>query len=572
MNAGAGGTNYGVLTSTNQGGGNKKQGLVTTTNTPVELVSHTRVRGGGHNRNLVFCMNQLGGVGRRWGQASGPGNRGGVSLACQAMGRWSRIHNPPKPCGAQVRGWGSGVKFPPICEGGAASPAPPTLNFAGFVYASAAAPTTGKWLTPLDVVRSEYIDETVDQFKTSGRCDPWRPGTATYPTASEPHKAVSQLEFVRAWKAAGNTDWTAKYGLIVAGGEAGALRGDPIGTYANDLTTVGGILQCDTCGAPPYNMDNLNICETIWAATRIVMIPQLSQAAFQAAPVSTGCILMEKKADGTLDPNTNVCNTPGLATLPPQCYGVNNTKPSKNYNPDGFPEVTGNWIGPFCHVSNKVGEGGKAGYAWSDENNFPNNYYHKYITSMLNGAYFGLKGTTCYGGDPPTPASPPCSPPPPCPYPSTGKFPLKDTTACVTADMGFGTGTCCGYDGRTPAVVAGATSDRETYPVTTGLAGKIAKCGLENKALTSILDCPAGEQGKDGINQYFDTNICNVSSGCQCNCFDCYKLKDNAFLEWTDPVTTNPTDTDWPRHAAAAGLCYGGNVISGLPAYDPACT
>ena len=124
MGAGAGGTQYGVMTSVNQGGGDKKQGLVSTTNTRVQLAHHLRVRGGGHNRNLVFCMNQLGGVGRRWGQASGPGNRGGVSLACQAMARWSRINNPPKPCGAQVRGWGSGVKFPPICEVGAAAPAP----------------------------------------------------------------------------------------------------------------------------------------------------------------------------------------------------------------------------------------------------------------------------------------------------------------------------------------------------------------------------------------------------------------------------------------------------------------
>ena len=61
MNAGAGGTQYGVLTSGNQGGGNKKQGLVSTTNTRVGLDAHIRVRGGGHNRNLLFCMNQLGG-------------------------------------------------------------------------------------------------------------------------------------------------------------------------------------------------------------------------------------------------------------------------------------------------------------------------------------------------------------------------------------------------------------------------------------------------------------------------------------------------------------------------------
>ena len=114
--AGAGGTQYGVLTSVNQGGGNKKQGLVSTTNTRVDLNALIRIRGGGHNRNWLFCMNQLGGVGRRWGQASGPGNRGGVSANCQRLAYRRRQQYPPKPCGAQVRGWGAGVKFPPLCS------------------------------------------------------------------------------------------------------------------------------------------------------------------------------------------------------------------------------------------------------------------------------------------------------------------------------------------------------------------------------------------------------------------------------------------------------------------------
>ena len=131
MGAGAGGTQYGVLTSCNQGGGDKKQGLVTTTNAPVQLDTHIRVRGGGHNRNWLFCMNQLGGVGRRWGQASGPGNRGGVSVSCQRLAYRRRLEYPPKPCGAQVRGWGTGVKFPSLCrvQGTAVS-----LKFSGFVY------------------------------------------------------------------------------------------------------------------------------------------------------------------------------------------------------------------------------------------------------------------------------------------------------------------------------------------------------------------------------------------------------------------------------------------------------
>ena len=133
IGAGAGGTQYGVLTSRNQGGGDKKQGLVSTTNTRVDLNAFIRIRGGGHNRNWIFCMNQLGGVGHRWGQAAGPGNRGGVSSNCQRLAYRRRQQYPPKPCGAQVRGWGAGVKFPSLCrpETGAAT----SLTFAGFVYA-----------------------------------------------------------------------------------------------------------------------------------------------------------------------------------------------------------------------------------------------------------------------------------------------------------------------------------------------------------------------------------------------------------------------------------------------------
>ena len=137
MNASAGGTQYGVLTSVNQGGGDKKQGLVSTTNTRVQLAHHLRVRGGGHNRNLIFCMNQLGGVGRRWGQASGPGNRGGISANCQRLAYRRRLEYPPKPCGAQVRGWGAGVKFPSLCRPESGQSDTVALTFSGFVYSSA---------------------------------------------------------------------------------------------------------------------------------------------------------------------------------------------------------------------------------------------------------------------------------------------------------------------------------------------------------------------------------------------------------------------------------------------------
>ena len=88
----------GFNTACNQGGGNKKQGLVTTTNMRVGLVPYVRTRAdGGNARNWVFCVNQLGGVGRRWGQAAGPGNRGGVSASCHFLADLSRSRYPRRP-------------------------------------------------------------------------------------------------------------------------------------------------------------------------------------------------------------------------------------------------------------------------------------------------------------------------------------------------------------------------------------------------------------------------------------------------------------------------------------------
>ena len=65
MGAGlAGSLAYKDNTNGNQGGGNKKQGLAPTTNKPVEFVLPAiQNRAYSENRNLVFCMNQLGGVG-----------------------------------------------------------------------------------------------------------------------------------------------------------------------------------------------------------------------------------------------------------------------------------------------------------------------------------------------------------------------------------------------------------------------------------------------------------------------------------------------------------------------------
>lgn len=159
MTAGAGGTQYNVLTSIDQGGGNKKQGLVSTTNTPVALDSHIRVRGGGHNRNWVFCMNQLGGVGRRWGQSSGPGNRAGVSAVCHQIARKRKQDYPAKPPGANVRGWGAAYKWSDWRTGD-------NITFAGLLLWPSTVPDTNN--TVLDKLNDTLGSATLDPAKYIG--------------------------------------------------------------------------------------------------------------------------------------------------------------------------------------------------------------------------------------------------------------------------------------------------------------------------------------------------------------------------------------------------------------------
>ena len=87
----------GAATSINQGGGDKLIGLVSTKNRAIKGATVNAIRtraGGGNSRHWIFCMNQLGGVGRHRWQASGPGNRGGVHESCQALARESRINYP----------------------------------------------------------------------------------------------------------------------------------------------------------------------------------------------------------------------------------------------------------------------------------------------------------------------------------------------------------------------------------------------------------------------------------------------------------------------------------------------
>ena len=67
MGAGLPGSlSYGVAVNGNQGGGTKKQGLASTVNKPVNFINRVIQRrswGSVKNRNLIVCVNQLGGVG-----------------------------------------------------------------------------------------------------------------------------------------------------------------------------------------------------------------------------------------------------------------------------------------------------------------------------------------------------------------------------------------------------------------------------------------------------------------------------------------------------------------------------
>ncbi len=110
MLPGSGGLNWGVNRMGKQGGGNKKEGLVSTTNVRSSLVPHIRTRAdGGNARHWVFCINQLGGVGRRWGQAAGPGNRGGVRAGCKDLAAESRRLYPRRD--KQGAGYGNATVF-----------------------------------------------------------------------------------------------------------------------------------------------------------------------------------------------------------------------------------------------------------------------------------------------------------------------------------------------------------------------------------------------------------------------------------------------------------------------------
>ena len=77
MSAGTCGTSKRLRVNGPEGGGNALQGLPPITNMRSFLIPHVRKRSDGENRDVVFCVNQLGGVGKGRTQF-GPGNRSGI--------------------------------------------------------------------------------------------------------------------------------------------------------------------------------------------------------------------------------------------------------------------------------------------------------------------------------------------------------------------------------------------------------------------------------------------------------------------------------------------------------------
>ena len=84
MYAGSSGAVYNANAMHPGNGNGKWQGLVSTTNMRSSIIPYVRTRADSDNRNVVFCMNQLGGVGRKSTMFASTAD--GVKLPCQGQG------------------------------------------------------------------------------------------------------------------------------------------------------------------------------------------------------------------------------------------------------------------------------------------------------------------------------------------------------------------------------------------------------------------------------------------------------------------------------------------------------
>ena len=104
MYAGSSGSVYNANAMHPGNGNGKWQGLVSTTNMRSSIIPYVRTRADSNNRNVVFCMNQLGGVGRKSTMFASTAD--GVKLPCQGQGSNANIFKVLNP--------GGNVNFSPI--------------------------------------------------------------------------------------------------------------------------------------------------------------------------------------------------------------------------------------------------------------------------------------------------------------------------------------------------------------------------------------------------------------------------------------------------------------------------
>ena len=106
MYAGSSGAAYNVNGMHPGNGNNKWQGLVSTTNMRSSIIPYVRTRADGDNRNVVFCMNQLGGIGRKSTMFATTAD--GVKLPCQGSSISTNNSNDGKK---NLDLWLNGVTF-----------------------------------------------------------------------------------------------------------------------------------------------------------------------------------------------------------------------------------------------------------------------------------------------------------------------------------------------------------------------------------------------------------------------------------------------------------------------------
>ncbi|HIG65850.1 MAG TPA: hypothetical protein EYQ43_09955 [Methyloprofundus sp.] len=349
----------------------------------------------------------------------------------------------------------------------------------------------GRTLTVKEII----VDPTINIKSPPPACNDYAAdGKYGYTYATTKGTLVGALDIARAWVDAGNTPDTAYYGTMLAGGEASQINGGNPGDFVNQITgsVNSGVLQCDTC-RDPFGYNNNNICENIWAATRVVLIPQLNVKAKNTTPGETeiGCIIMNEVA--TDGPQEKVCVTYSNNTK--KCYDTNS-----NYCIDNTcnSQTDENYIGPFCH--NTPSPVAPTGHPWSSQDNFPNNYFKGFLKSIVKGNVFSIANGNC-----------------------------TDTSVTV------------------PASTSTECTSELTEPVIKDIANKLASCAINNRAIRNVLDCPYS------LDVNFQTNECGPGASCYTTQENCCRMA-GATSDINSLNFTNQSKLF--SYVATQGLCY----------------